>query len=129
MLSKAGIGYEFTGEALGGRPTDPTCYRNGQLPPPKSNYFKMVDYETVATKSWYLEGIERLIKIATKKRTAIMCSEEDPNRCHRHHLIAQTLLARDIPVWHIRKTGECEPAMKIEHHSDNEPQVEQAVLF
>jgi uncharacterized protein (DUF488 family) len=128
-LSKAGIKYEFAGEALGGRPTDPTCYRNGEVPPPIANYLKMVDYETVATKTWYLEGIERLIEISTEHRTAIMCSEEDPNRCHRHHLIAQTLIERDIPVWHIRKSVERERAAKIQPQSNGEPTLEQAALL
>jgi uncharacterized protein (DUF488 family) len=124
-LSKASIDYEFAGEALGGRPTDPTCYRNGEIPPPKANYLKEVDYQTVATKSWYLEGLDRLIEIATEKPTAIMCSEEDPSRCHRHHLIAHTLLDRDIPVWHIRKSGERERAAR----SNSEPTLEQAALL
>jgi uncharacterized protein (DUF488 family) len=128
-LSKAGIEYEFAGEVLGGRPTDPTCYRNGQIPPPKSDFLKLVDYATVATKSWYLDGIERLIALAKMDRTTIMCSEEDPNRCHRHHLIAQSLLERDVTVWHIRKSGAPEPAARIQRPSDTEPKVEQAVLF
>jgi uncharacterized protein (DUF488 family) len=51
-----------------------------------------------------------LIELAGKGRTAIMCSEEDPQRCHRHHLIAQALLARGIAVEHIRRGGEVEPA-------------------
>jgi uncharacterized protein (DUF488 family) len=128
-LSRVSIDYEFAGEALGGRPTDPSCYRNGQIPPPKSDYLKLVDYEAVATKSWYLDGIDRLIEIAKESRTAIMCSEEDPNRCHRHHLIAQTLFERDVTVWHIRKSGACEQAAKIRDRAINEPKLEQAALL
>jgi uncharacterized protein (DUF488 family) len=128
-LRTAGIDFEFAGEALGGRPSDPTCYRNGHVPPQKSDYLKLVDYETVATKSWYLEGIDRLIEIAKESRTAIMCSEEDPNRCHRHHLIAQTLLERDVTVWHIRKSGAREQAARIQDRAINEPKLEQAALL
>ena len=80
----------------GGRPSDPTCYKNGELPPPKSDYLNLIDYATVASRPWYSDGIERLIELAGKNRIAIMCSEEDPVRCHRHHLIAQTLLDRGI---------------------------------
>jgi uncharacterized protein (DUF488 family) len=30
--------------------------------------------------------------------------------CHRHHLIAQTLLKRGVTVWHLRADGEVEEA-------------------
>ena len=39
-----------------------------------------------------------------------MCSEEDPRRCHRHHLIARSLLELGIEVGHIRRDGTVEPA-------------------
>jgi uncharacterized protein (DUF488 family) len=39
-----------------------------------------------------------------------MCSEEDPARCHRHHLIAQSLLTQGVVVQHIRRGGTLEPA-------------------
>jgi uncharacterized protein (DUF488 family) len=128
-LSNAGIEYEFAGESLGGRPSDPSCYKNGQLPPPKADFLALVDYDAVATRSWYLDGIERLIESATKSKTAIMCSEEDPSRCHRHHLIAQTLLEGFVRVWHIRKSGECEPATKVQRRVSDEPRLEQANLL
>ncbi len=128
-LGTEDIEYMFAGESLGGRPTDPTCYKNGQLPPPKSDYLKLVDYMVVATKPWYLEGIERLIEMAGEHRVAVMCSEEDPYRCHRHHLIAKSLLQRGISVAHIRKTGELQSAVMKEDDADREPQPKQAVLL
>ena len=109
-LKGAGIDYAFAGEYLGARPKDPTCYKNGELPPPKADYLKLVDYQEVATRPWFRRGIERLLEIASERRTAIMCSEEDPADCHRHHLIAQDLLDRGVQVWHIRRDGNLEDA-------------------
>src|SRR6202140_74450 len=42
-------------------------------------------------------GLERLMKLATQKRSAIMCAEAVPWRCHRS-LIADALTVRGIRV-------------------------------
>jgi uncharacterized protein (DUF488 family) len=90
-LAEAGIGYRFAGESLGGRPTDPTCYRNGVVPEGHANYLQHVDYDEVARRSWFQAGLARLLELAGQEPTAIMCSEEDPARCHRYHLITQAV--------------------------------------
>lgn len=107
-LKSIGIEYvvmvdEYVGNVLGGRPKDEDCYLNGKI-----------IYEEVMKKEWYKEGISALINIATKKRTVIMCSEEDPYKCHRHHLIAKSLLKRGVIVFHIRRNGEYERIEKAE---------------
>jgi len=58
-------------------------------------------------REWFVRGIERLIEMAYEQTTVIMCSEEDPAHCHRHHLIAKYLLAEypEIIVRHIRGDG------------------------
>jgi uncharacterized protein (DUF488 family) len=109
-LGAAGIAYHFAGKQLGGRPDDPTCYRSGAVPDAGADYLSLVDYEEVARRPWYRRGLDRLLEIAATRRTAVMCSEEDPVRCHRHHLIAQSLLERGIAVTHIRRDGAVEPA-------------------
>ena len=109
-LAEAGVDYAFAGDSLGGRPTDPTCYRAGVVPTGEANYLALVDYDEVATRPWFRQGVDRLIELAAERRVAIMCSEEDPQRCHRHHLIAQSLLKGGIPGEHIRKGGLVEPA-------------------
>jgi uncharacterized protein (DUF488 family) len=114
QLNLDGITYAYAGEYLGGRPTDPSCYRYGVVPPSHSDFLKLVDYAAVATKAWYLRAIERLLELASDQRIAIMCSEEDPAECHRHHLVAQTLLQRGLEVWHIRKSGTLEEAQPSE---------------
>jgi uncharacterized protein (DUF488 family) len=45
-------------------------------------------------------GLQRLIKLARQKRSALMCAEAVPWRCHRS-LIADALSARGIRVEHI----------------------------
>jgi hypothetical protein len=62
--------------------------------------------------------------------TAVMCSEENPADCHRHHLIAKYLLA-EFPEWeiqHIRRDGNLNNAASI-HTSVNPPPGEQLSLF
>jgi len=48
----------------------------------------------------FRENLEKLIDLAAESRTAIMCAEAVPWRCHRS-LIADALVAREIPVLEI----------------------------
>lgn len=48
----------------------------------------------------FQEGLAELIGLAREKRTALMCAEAVPWRCHRS-LISDALLARGIQVEHI----------------------------
>ncbi len=104
-LRNRGIAYAFGGEKLGGRPSDPALYKDGVIPEGHADYLNLVDYPAVARQPWFREGVERLLELAADAPTAMMCSEEDPNRCHRHHLVAQALLKRGVVVRHIRKDG------------------------
>ncbi len=45
-------------------------------------------------------GLGELLRLADEGRTAIMCAEGNPFRCHRR-LVADALVARGIPVLHI----------------------------
>ena len=105
LLGKEGIKYLFAGKVLGGRPTDPACYRAGVVPEGKADFLTLVDYPTVARQEWYRRGVRRLLDIATEQVTAVMCSEEDPRRCHRHHLIEPSLSEQGIELRHIRRNG------------------------
>lgn len=46
------------------------------------------------------QGLERLLQLARTHRSAIMCAEAVPWRCHRS-LIADALLVRDVNIEHI----------------------------
>ena len=53
-------------------------------------------------------ALEQLIAMAGEKRTAIMCAEAVPWRCHRS-LISDALVARGIPVEHIMSETRRDP--------------------
>ncbi len=48
----------------------------------------------------FARNLDALIRLARRRRTAIMCAETVPWRCHRS-LIADALIVRGIPVEHI----------------------------
>jgi uncharacterized protein (DUF488 family) len=106
-LARKQIGYLFAGKFLGGRPSDPLCYKERVLPPEGADYLHEVDYPEVMRRDWFLKGIQRLLEIAQERSTAILCSEENPAECHRHHLIAKYLFQEypEIDVRHIRGDG------------------------
>ena len=95
-LREAGITYRFMGTELGGRPSDPALYEPGEDNP---------NYQHLAQMRTYQVGIDRLLEAAQIEQVAVVCSEGDHSRCHRHLLITQTLLARGARVLHIRPNG------------------------
>ena len=131
-LSSDGFHYIFLGKNLGGRPADPACYKNRKLPKEKEeiDYLHEVDYPEVMKQDWFIEGITKLLGLANKQKTVIMCSEEDPARCHRHHLIAKFLLAQypEIEIQHIRGDGHLFNARDL-HVSVDQSEDLQATLF
>jgi uncharacterized protein (DUF488 family) len=56
----------------------------------------------------FAASLEELIEIATQHRTAIMCAEAVPWRCHRS-LVADALTARGIPVEDIQTKTRATP--------------------
>ena len=106
-LPQHNIQYVFAGQYLGGRPSDPKCYKSRTLPAEGADYLHEVDYPEVMKREWFVKGIERLLELADEQTTAIMCSEEDPAQCHRHHLIAKYLMREhpEVSVRHIRGDG------------------------
>jgi uncharacterized protein (DUF488 family) len=56
----------------------------------------------------FAEGLERLIEISRARRTAIMCAESVPWRCHRS-LVADALVVREIPVIEILSQTSWQP--------------------
>lgn len=129
-LSGNSIEYAYAGMYLGGRPSDPACYKSHVLPPEGTDYLYEVDYPEVMNRPWFIQGIMRLLELADEQITVIMCSEEDPADCHRHHLIARYLIAEHpgVDVLHIRGDGIVYGA-RIITISVNEPTAEQLSLF
>ena len=97
-LAPAGIRYEFFGEALGGRPSDPRAYHADGL----------VNYELRRKAENFRVGLDRALEFARASRLVLMCAEEDPLQCHRFLMICPALLERGVTPSHIRRGGELE---------------------
>jgi uncharacterized protein (DUF488 family) len=94
-LSGDGIGYLFLGLELGGRPEGEEFYdEEGR-----------VDYAQIERSRPFLDGIYRLEREILVRRVALLCSEEDPEGCHRRLLVGRVLGERGIAVRHIRGDG------------------------
>jgi hypothetical protein len=99
-LQVTAIPYVVLGEELGGRPKGAEFYdEEGH-----------VRFSLVAKTDLFLAGLERLERGAAKQRIAVLCSEENPEHCHRHHLVGRALLNHGIKVEHIRGDGRIESA-------------------
>jgi uncharacterized protein (DUF488 family) len=129
-LPSRNIQYVYAGKYLGGRPSDPSLYKSHKPPEEGADYLHEVDYAAVMQQPWFVKGIQQLLEIADQDLTAIMCSEEDPADCHRHHLIAKYILEHhpQVTVRHIRGDGTVFNARQITK-SVNTPDVKQDTLF
>ncbi|HYY18382.1 MAG TPA: DUF488 domain-containing protein, partial [Streptosporangiaceae bacterium] len=94
-IEQAGLRYVWLGAELGGRPPEPEFYDS------KGH----ARYDLVAETERFQAGLERLLTGAASYRVAIMCSEEDPARCHRRLLVTRALVGREVEVRHIRGNG------------------------
>lgn len=114
LLHEHHIRYSYAGEKLGGRPQDPAVITSDG-----------VDYQAVMQQGWYRDGTVRLLELAADAtqqngQLAILCSEGDPRHCHRHHLIARSLITPDsrwrathqaVSIRHILRDGTLEAAL------------------
>ncbi len=105
FLKQHGITYLFLGDKLGGLPKDSSCYieyRNK-----KNEVERKVDYSKIEKKDFFKDGLDRL-KVANAKglKVAVMCSEMNPENCHRSKLIGVALQKEGIIMQHINKQGE-----------------------
>jgi uncharacterized protein (DUF488 family) len=101
-LEEAGIGYVHL-PGLGGlrhahRDSSNRGWRN-------ASFRGYADYMQTAE---YAQALEQLLALAAQERTAIMCAEAVPWRCHRS-LIADSLTVRGIPVEHITSKTHRQP--------------------
>ncbi len=91
-LEKNQITYVYSGDYLGGLPEDRSCYDNNGK----------VIYDLIKEKDFFKNGLNRLISANSKNiNIAIMCSESNPQECHRSKLIGRELLKKEISVNHI----------------------------
>lgn len=100
-LEAEGIAYAAFGRTLGGRPADPTLYRDG-----------IADYEAMAATREFQEGLAQVLDAMRRRRLCLMCAEREPLDCHRCLLIGRALAARGVRLGHILGDGTVEP-----HHA------------
>lgn len=95
FLQENGIDYAWLGDSLGGRRKTGDEYA----------------YDAV-----FKQGLQQLLHTGAAQVTAMMCSEEDPRHCHRHHIICSNLVRHGHPaekLVHIRGNGSLETAAGI----------------
>jgi uncharacterized protein (DUF488 family) len=97
------IDYAYLGNKIGGKPKNKKYYLDDK-----------VNYDLYAQDPIYQGGINELIKLSKDRNLTIMCSEENPHKCHRHMLITPSLLKEGITVIHIRGDGKTEKIEKKE---------------
>jgi uncharacterized protein (DUF488 family) len=100
-LSERGIAYEHFEDLGGFRKALPdsenTAWRN-------SGFRGYADYMGTPE---FSAGLDRLIAVARDRRTAIMCAEAVPWKCHRS-LLSDALVGRGIRVIHILSPGKAQ---------------------
>ena len=100
-LESVGIGYLYLGDEIGGKPRDELYYKDGKI-----------QYHLIEETETFKDGISKVLELAASKKTVLMCSEENPYKCHRHHLIGQNLLEKNVKVFHLRSDGTVERACR-----------------
>jgi len=84
-LPENGVEYVWLGKELGG-------YRKG-------------GYKRHMRTKLFREGVQKLLEIAKRKRTCMMCMEKNPKYCHRRFLSAY-LERKGVEVIHIIEKGQ-----------------------
>jgi len=98
-LADAGVLYVWEGKALGGRRK---LEKNSPHAALKNPGFRA--YAGHMTTEEFRQALDRLVETGRGRRTAIMCAERLPWKCHRH-LVADSLVARGLRVLHLMSPG------------------------
>jgi uncharacterized protein (DUF488 family) len=102
-LQEAGVAYHWLA-ALGGRRPKP----RDESPNRGLKNQGLRNYADYMLTDEFREGVETLLEIARRKRTAILCAEGLFWRCHRRP-VSDFLAANGILVRHIMPAGELRP--------------------
>jgi len=105
-LAAHGIGYAHRADLGGLRGKSKT------VPPDTNGYWEndsFHHYADYALGDEFRQGLETLIAQGQARPTVMMCAESVWWRCHRR-IVADHLIARGIPVFHIMGAGRLEPA-------------------
>lgn len=94
-FKRLGVAYVPMGAQLGGRPDDERFLDDDGH----------VRYDLLADSEPFREGIARLRKGMRERKISLMCSEEDPQICHRSLLVGRVLRQHGVQVLHMRHDG------------------------
>jgi uncharacterized protein (DUF488 family) len=100
LLRPFKISYTYLGHKLGGK---------------KINQAKVMNQQSITPQNVYDEAIQVLLQLSMRANLTLLCAEGDPAKCHRQHIIAQTLLDAGTKVLHILKDGSIKEAWKEEN--------------
>ena len=118
-VQNAGLHYAFFGDTLGGRPQGDEFY----------DAAGHVLYNRVAVAPFFQEGLVRLRRgLSRGAKIALMCSEENPDVCHRHLLVGRVLEQSGVGVLHIRGNGACQSSKEL-NAAKREAERTQPALF
>jgi uncharacterized protein (DUF488 family) len=119
LLQSHKMMYFHMGDSLGGRPEEPEFYDS----------FGHVLYDKLAESPRFQDGLQRLMDGIDTYRLAIMCSEENPLDCHRHHLVGKVLAANGVRVQHIRSGGQVHGDKELDEEAHARLEKDQPDLF
>lgn len=104
LLKQHGFIYVYLGDVLGGLPKDSSCYI--EYTDKKNEVARKIDYSKIEKKDFFIKGLERLKNSQEKGlKAVVMCSELNPEECHRSKLIGLSLQKEGIIMQHIKKNG------------------------
>lgn len=98
-LGSSDISYRYFGGELGGRP------RGDEFYDPQGHVF----YRRVAASQPFVDALQLLLRGASQKRTAILCSESNPDACHRTLLVGRAARLAGASVTHLLHNGAQRP--------------------
>ena len=106
-LPKRGIEYLYVGDRLGGMPSGAAWDGKPEFVDMLRSYDIRRGNGEFGEESdpLYDDAIGDLCAIAFDRRVAIMCSEENPAKCHRQHLLGPSLEEAGYELLHIRGDG------------------------
>ena len=95
FAAAVGLGYRWMGNRLGGRPA-------GSSP---ATTQVVTNQETLVDSASFQGALAEVIALNETGPVALLCSERDPEHCHRLRTLAPHLEAHGIEVFHILPDG------------------------
>ena len=101
---KEGVAYVYLGDEFGAMRTKPEPMSDGNVSAPVTD--GIVDFTKVRQTEAFRRGVERVSRGLDKGlRIALMCTELEPERCHRAVMVSPAFADR-CPIGHVTRGGE-----------------------